>query len=59
MTTQQNGALTATYMRDLFNDFVSAIKAQLPNALISWDISAWIGQDGPTGFKEWLVSISK
>ena len=50
VTTQQNGALSGTYMRDLFNDFVKAIKAQLPNALISWDISAWIGQ---SGFQEW------
>lgn len=50
VTTQQNGALSGTYMRDLFNDFVKAIKAQLPNALISWDISAWIGQ---SGFQDW------
>ena len=41
-------------MRDLFNDFVKAIKAELPNALISWDISGWIGEDGPTGFKQWF-----
>lgn len=52
-TTQYNGVLTLDYMKALFKDFISAIKAQLPNALISWDISAWIDQDG---FKKWLVS---
>jgi hypothetical protein len=31
-------------MADLFNDFVTQIKTYLPNALISWDISAWIGK---------------
>ncbi len=29
-------------MRSLFNDIVLAIKKNLPNALISWDISAWL-----------------
>lgn len=47
---QQGGGLDGTYMASLFNDFVSAIKAKLPNALISWDISAWIGQ---SGFQTW------
>jgi hypothetical protein len=31
-------------MRALFDDFCKAIKTQLPNAKISWDISAWIGE---------------
>lgn len=48
--TQENGALDGDYMRDLFDDFVYAIKTELPNALISWDISAWIGEDG---FNQW------
>ena len=30
--------------------FVKEIKAELPNALISWDISAWIGEPG---FRTW------
>lgn len=42
---QQNGPLSGEYMRELFDEFVSTIKAKLPNALISWDISAWIGQE--------------
>jgi hypothetical protein len=39
-------------MRSLFDDFVKAIKSQLPNARISWDISAWIGTEG---MRTWLV----
>jgi hypothetical protein len=35
-------------MRKLFDDFAAAIKAELPNAKISWDISAWIGEAGMT-----------
>jgi len=30
--------LSGAYMRALFDDFAAAIKAQLPNAKISWDI---------------------
>lgn len=42
------GGLSGTYMRSLFDDISVAIKSNLPNALISWDISAWIGQSGMT-----------
>lgn len=42
------GGLSGTYMRTLFDDISVAIKANLPNALISWDISAWIGESGMT-----------
>lgn len=45
---QAGGPLSGTEMRYLFDDIVSAIKKNLPNAFISWDISAWIGQDGMT-----------
>jgi hypothetical protein len=38
-------------MRGLMDDFVKAIKAELPNAIISWDISAWIGT---VGFTQWF-----
>jgi hypothetical protein len=44
-STQQGGALSGPYMKALFDDFVSAIKSHLPNALISFDISAWLSQD--------------
>jgi hypothetical protein len=47
---QQGGGLTGAYMRSLFDDFVLAIKTHLPNAIISFDISAWLTQDG---FKIW------
>jgi hypothetical protein len=47
---QVNGGLSGEYMRDLLNAFVGQIKQYLPNALISWDISAWIGEDG---FRQW------
>ncbi|CAF0963330.1 unnamed protein product [Brachionus calyciflorus] len=40
---QVNGSLSGQYMRQLFDDFVNAIKAEMPNALISWDISPWLG----------------
>ena len=39
-------------MRALMDDFVKAIKAELPNSIISWDISAWIGKEG---FTKWLL----
>ena len=35
-------------MRQLYDDIAITIKKNLPNALISWDISAWIGQSGMT-----------
>jgi len=44
--TQQGGPLPGEYMRALFDDFAQAIRAQLPNAKISWDLSAWIREDG-------------
>jgi hypothetical protein len=31
-------------MRAFFDDIVKAIKAELPNARISWDISAWLSE---------------
>jgi hypothetical protein len=34
---------------------VSAIKSHLPKAMISWDISAWIGE---SGFRTWYISLS-
>jgi len=55
---QKGGTLSGPYMRTLFDDFAAAIKANLPNARISWDISAWIGQDGATGFKTWWSFFS-
>jgi hypothetical protein len=52
---QQGGVLSGAYARALFDDFVRVIKNHLPNALISWDISAWIGQDG---FRTWWSFFS-
>jgi len=43
-THQLNGPLSGTYMRAFFDDIVKAIKAELPNARISWDISAWLSE---------------
>ena len=51
-TKQQGGTLSGTFMRDLFNDFIAQIKTYLPNALISWGLSSWIGE---TGFRTWLI----
>ena len=39
-------------MRDLFRDFVLAIKHHLPNAQISWDISSWLYREE---FCEWYL----
>jgi hypothetical protein len=41
-------------MRALFDDFAKAIKNELPNAIISWDISAWASQDQ---MKKWSASM--
>ena len=36
--------MSGDYLASLFNDFVRAIKAQLPNAMISWDVIPWASQ---------------
>jgi hypothetical protein len=41
---QENGVLSGSYMRSLFDDFALAIKKSLPNAQISWDISPWASE---------------
>jgi hypothetical protein len=41
-----NPGCTGEFMRDLFKDLANAIKSELPNAVISWDVSAWIGEQG-------------
>lgn len=35
-------------MRELFDQIVIIIKSELPNALISWDISAWLSKQAMT-----------
>lgn len=47
---QQGGTLSGSYMRSLYDDFARSIKKHLPNAKISWDLSAWIGY---SGMSEW------
>ena len=47
---QAGGSLSGQEMRSLFDEMVSSIKTNLPNAKISWDISAWIGE---AGLNEW------
>jgi hypothetical protein len=42
--TQDGGNLDGPFMRRLFDDFAATIRSELPNAIISWDISAWIGE---------------
>ncbi len=42
--------MSGEYARALFDDFCAKIRAALPKARISWDISAWIG-DG--GMQQW------
>jgi hypothetical protein len=49
-TTQIGGGLSGPQMRSLFDQIVQTIKKNLPNAAISFDISAWIGQ---AGMKTW------
>jgi len=43
---QAGGPLDGPYLRKLFDEIAEAIKSELPNSKISWDISAWIGEDG-------------
>lgn len=45
-STQEGGTLSGEEMRALYDDIASTIKKNLPNAAISWDISAWIGEEG-------------
>merc|ERR1712127_147913 len=40
---QEGGTLSGEEMRSLFDDIVTAIKSNLPNAAIGLDISPWIG----------------
>jgi hypothetical protein len=53
--TQKNGPLSGPYMRQLLDDYVAAIKTHLPNALISWDISPWLGE---TLMKYWWSNFA-
>lgn len=41
-------------MRDLFIEFVRAIRKYLPRAEISWDISSW---PKPDRFCKWYKSV--
>jgi len=43
---QEGGPCTGQFMRQFYEDVAFAIKGELPNARISWDISAWIGEQG-------------
>ena len=45
-------------MRVLFDDIAATIRKNLPNAFISWDISAWIGQTGMTTWWSFFQSSS-
>ena len=45
-------------MRALFDDIASTIRNNLPNAFISWDISAWIGENGMTTWWGFFKSSS-
>lgn len=47
---QSGGPLPFAYARDFYNDIVTAVKTYLPNALISFDISAWML---PADYKAW------
>ena len=50
---RQKCRLNGFEMRDLFRDFVKAIKNHLPNAQISWDISSWLYREE---FCEWYYN---
>ena len=41
-TSQAGGAMTGPQMRTLFDNIAQAIRKNLPNAAISWDISPWL-----------------
>jgi hypothetical protein len=42
---QQSGPLTGQYMRALFDDICKTVRAQLPNAAFSWEITPEMSQD--------------
>lgn len=56
---QAGGTLSGDYMRALFDDFAKAIKNNLPNAVISWDISPWASKNMKTwwGFFKRAIAI--
>ena len=54
--TQEGGTLSGEQMRALYDDIAAAIKKNLPNAALSWDISAWIGQEGMKTWWEFFKS---
>lgn len=41
---QAGGFLSGPYMRALYEDIAQAIKANLTNALIAWNVSPWLNQ---------------
>ena len=47
---QVGGPLSGQYIRSFFDDIVKSIKKNLPNALISWDVSPWISEQD---MREW------
>lgn len=53
---QEGGTISGQDMRSLFDDMVAAIKKNLPNAAISWDISAWIGEQGQRDWWNFFAS---
>lgn len=44
-SSQEGGANSGEYMRALYDDICKVVREKLPNAIFSWDISAWLKPD--------------
>ncbi len=45
---QKGGAVTGEEMRSLFDEIAKIVREHLPNAAISWDVSAWLSEEEMT-----------
>lgn len=46
----EGAPLTPSYTRTLFDDIAKTIRSNLPNAVISWDISPWLTESEITTY---------
>jgi len=52
--TEQSQPMTATQAGTIMGQFVDALRASLPNAVFSMDISPWVGANGADNGAEWF-----
>lgn len=55
---QINCPLSGQYMKQLYTDYIRVIKRNLPNALISWDISPWLSEKEMTEYWNYFKDLN-